>query len=647
MSNNIKIFLPDGSEKSLPANSTGFDLANSIGKGLAKSAVAYKVDETQYDLSDQLKDNAQVSIITIQSEEGLEIMRHTLTAQVLARAIKNLYPKSKLAIGPTIEDGFYYDVESEEVISSDDLIKIEDEMKNIIKTKSLLTKKLVSKSEALKIFKEKKEPFKETIINESNQKNDFQLYYQDNEEFVDLCRGPHLPNLGFIGSFKLTKVSGAYWKGDSKNTMLTRIYGTAFNSDKDLQKHLNEVEEALKRDHRKLGREMDLFHFQDEAPGMVFWHPKGWTIYRKLRNFVRKKLQDNNYIEVNTPQVIDRKLWESSGHWDKYRENMFITEIDEDHANEKRVNALKPMNCPGHVQIYNQGIKSHKDLPLKYAEFGLCHRYEPSGTMHGLMRVRAFTQDDGHIFCTENQIESETGLFIEFLSKLYADLGFNDFEIKLSTRPEMRVGSDEIWDKAEEALETAIKNLGYPYRIDEGDGAFYGPKLDFVLTDAIGRDWQCGTFQLDFNLAERLDAQYVGEDGNKHHPVMIHRAILGSFERFIGILIENYAGKLPLWLAPIQIMIMTVTDSAIEYATDFQKKLKDNNIRAELDCRNEKIGYKIREHSNSKIQFMAVIGKEEIKHKKISIRDLMTNETKEYSLENSIDELKDLCSEPN
>ena len=574
-------------------------------------------------------------------------MRHTLTAQVLARAIKNLYPKSKLAIGPTIEDGFYYDVESEEVISSDDLIKIEDEMKNIIKTKSLLTKKLVSKSEALKIFKEKKEPFKETIINESNQKNDFQLYYQDNEEFVDLCRGPHLPNLGFIGSFKLTKVSGAYWKGDSKNTMLTRIYGTAFNSDKDLQKHLNEVEEALKRDHRKLGREMDLFHFQDEAPGMVFWHPKGWTIYRKLRNFVRKKLQDNNYIEVNTPQVIDRKLWESSGHWDKYRENMFITEIDEDHANEKRVNALKPMNCPGHVQIYNQGIKSHKDLPLKYAEFGLCHRYEPSGTMHGLMRVRAFTQDDGHIFCTENQIESETGLFIEFLSKLYADLGFNDFEIKLSTRPEMRVGSDEIWDKAEEALETAIKNLGYPYRIDEGDGAFYGPKLDFVLTDAIGRDWQCGTFQLDFNLAERLDAQYVGEDGNKHHPVMIHRAILGSFERFIGILIENYAGKLPLWLAPIQIMIMTVTDSAIEYATDFQKKLKDNNIRAELDCRNEKIGYKIREHSNSKIQFMAVIGKEEIKHKKISIRDLMTNETKEYSLENSIDELKDLCSEPN
>ena len=647
MSNNIKIFLPDGSEKFLPPNSNGFDLANSIGKGLAKSAVAYKVDNTQYDLCDRLEDEAQVSIITIQSEEGLEIMRHTLAAQVLARAIKNLYPKSKLAIGPTIEDGFYYDVESHEVISSDDLTKIEDEMKNIIKNKSLLTKKLVSKSEALEIFKQKKEPFKEAIINESEQKNDFQLYYQDNEEFVDLCRGPHLPNLGFIGSFKLTKVSGAYWKGDSKNTMLTRIYGTAFNTDKDLQKHLNEVEEALKRDHRKLGREMDLFHFQDEAPGMVFWHPRGWTIYRQLRNFVRRRLQDNNYIEVSTPLVIDRKLWESSGHWDKYRENMFITEIDEDHANEKRVNALKPMNCPGHVQIYNQGIKSHKDLPLKYAEFGLCHRYEPSGTMHGLMRVRAFTQDDGHIFCTENQIESETGLFIEFLSNTYADLGFNDFEIKLSTRPKIRVGSDAIWDKAEEALETAIKNLGYPYRIDAGDGAFYGPKLDFVLTDAIGRDWQCGTFQLDFNLAERLDAQYVGEDGNKHHPVMIHRAILGSFERFIGILIENYAGKLPIWLAPIQIMIMTVTDSAIEYATEFQKKLKDNNIRAELDCRNEKIGYKIREHSNAKIQLMAVIGKEEIKNKKISIRDLLTNETKEYSLKNSIDELKGICKEPN
>ena len=647
MSNNIKIFLPDGSEKFLPPNSNGFDLANSIGKGLAKSAVAYKVDNTQYDLSDRLENEAQVSIITIQSEEGLEIMRHTLAAQVLARAIKNLYPKSKLAIGPTIEDGFYYDVESHEVISSDDLTKIEDEMKNIIKNKSLLTKKLVSKSEALEIFKQKKEPFKEAIINESEQKNDFQLYYQDNEEFVDLCRGPHLPNLGFIGSFKLTKVSGAYWKGDSKNNMLTRIYGTAFNTDKDLQKHLKEVEEALKRDHRKLGREMDLFHFQDEAPGMVFWHPRGWTIYRQLRNFVRKRLQDNNYIEVSTPLVIDRKLWESSGHWDKYRENMFITEIDEDHANEKRVNALKPMNCPGHVQIYNQGIKSHKDLPLKYAEFGLCHRYEPSGTMHGLMRVRAFTQDDGHIFCTENQIESETGLFIEFLSNIYADLGFNDFEIKLSTRPEIRVGSDAIWDKAEEALETAIKNLGYPYRIDAGDGAFYGPKLDFVLTDAIGRDWQCGTFQLDFNLAERLDAQYVGEDGNKHHPVMIHRAILGSFERFIGILIENYAGKLPIWLAPIQIIIMTVTDSAIEYATEFQKKLKDINIRAELDCRNEKIGYKIREHSNAKIQLMAVIGKEEINNKKISIRDLLTNETKEYSLKNSIDELKGICKEPN
>ena len=458
----MNIVLPDKSSRELPAESTGFDLAKDIGPGLAKSAIAVVVDGIQKDLNDVLNDKSEVSIITIDSKEGIDIMRHTLTAQVLAKAVKNLYPESKLAIGPTIENGFYYDVECSETISIDDLDKIEREMHNIIKSESSITKKLLSKKEALKVFKSLDESYKEEIINESDQDDDFQLYYQD-DDFVDLCRGPHLPSLGFIGSFKLTKVSGAYWKGDANNKMLTRIYGTAWNTDKDLNKYLNTLEEAEKRDHRKLGKEMDLFHFQDEAPGMVFWHPDGWTIYRNLRNFVRSRLQDSGYIEVNTPQVIDRKLWEASGHWDKYRENMFITEVDEEHANEKRINALKPMNCPGHVQIYNQGIKSYKDLPLKYAEFGLCHRYEPSGTMHGLMRVRAFTQDDGHIFCTENQIESETGLFIEFLSSLYADLGFKDFDIKLSTRPEMRVGTDEIWDKAEEALEAAIKNLGYPY----------------------------------------------------------------------------------------------------------------------------------------------------------------------------------------
>ena len=634
----MNIVLPDKSSRELPAESTGYDLAKDIGPGLAKSAIAVVVDGIQKDLNDVLEDKSEVSIITIDSKEGIDIMRHTLTAQVLAKAVKNLYPESKLAIGPTIENGFYYDVECSETISIDDLDKIEREMHKIIKSESSITKKLLSKKEALKVFKSLDESYKEEIINESDQEDDFQLYYQD-DDFVDLCRGPHLPSLSFIGSFKLTKVSGAYWKGDANNKMLTRIYGTAWNTDKDLNKYLNTLEEAEKRDHRKLGKEMDLFHFQDEAPGMVFWHPDGWTIYRNLRNFVRSRLQDSGYIEVNTPQVIDRKLWEASGHWDKYRENMFITEVDEEHANEKRINALKPMNCPGHVQIYNQGIKSYKDLPLKYAEFGLCHRYEPSGTMHGLMRVRAFTQDDGHIFCTENQIESETGLFIEFLSSLYADLGFKDFDIKLSTRPEMRVGTDEIWDKAEEALEAAIKNLGYPYRIDEGDGAFYGPKLDFVLTDAIGREWQCGTFQLDFNLAERLDAQYVGEDGKKHHPVMIHRAVLGSFERFIGILIENYAGKFPFWLAPQQVVIASIISDVNDYSVEIMNLLKKQGIRAEVDLRNEKISYKVREHSSKKVPIILAIGKNEMNDKTVSIRRIGSKDTNVLQLEDAINEI--------
>ena len=635
----MKLTLPDKSIRELENGSTGYDLAKDIGPGLAKAAIAITVNGEQRDLLDPITDDSDISIITIDSEAGLEIMRHTLTAQVLAKALKNLYPQSKLAIGPTIDNGFYYDVETEQAISIDDLQKIENEMHQIIKKKSVITKKLEPKKEALKIFEALNEPYKQEIINDSDQGDDFQLYYQDDEEFVDLCRGPHLPNLSFIGAFKLTKVSGAYWKGDSNNTMLTRIYGTAWNNEKDLNNYLDNLEEAQKRDHRKLGKEMDLFHFQDEAPGMVFWHPNGWAIYRKLRNFVRKRLEDSGYIEVNTPQVIDRKLWEASGHWDKYRENMFITEIDEEHANEKRVNALKPMNCPGHVQIYNQGIKSYKDLPLKYAEFGLCHRYERSGTMHGLMRVRAFTQDDGHIFCTDDQIESETGLFIEFLSSLYSDLGFDNFDIKLSTRPEMRVGSDEIWDKAEEALEAAIKNLGYPYRIDEGDGAFYGPKLDFVLTDAIGREWQCGTFQLDFNLAERLDAEYVGEDGKKHNPVMIHRAVLGSFERFIGILIENYAGKLPLWLAPQQVVVASIVSDANDYVLEIQKKLREKNIKCEVDLRNEKISYKVREHSVKKVPIIFAIGKKEMSENTVSVRRIGNNENEVLDLDKAINEI--------
>ena len=632
----MKLTLPDNSVRELEKGSNGYDLAKDIGPGLAKAAIAVTVNGEQRDLLDSINDDSDISIITIDSDAGLEIMRHTLTAQVLAKALKNLYPKSKLAIGPTIDDGFYYDVETDQAISIDDLQKIEVEMHSIIKKKTLITKKLKSKKEALQIFKSLDEPYKQEIINDSDQDDDFQLYYQHDEDFVDLCKGPHLPNLGFIGAFKLTKVSGAYWKGDSNNTMLTRIYGTAWNNEKDLKNYLDNLEEAQKRDHRKLGKEMNLFHFQDEAPGMVFWHPYGWTIYRQLQNYVRERLEENNYLEINTPSVVDRKLWEASGHWDKYRENMFITEIDEEHANEKRVNALKPMNCPCHVQIYNQGIKSYRDLPLRYAEFGSCHRYEPSGTMHGLMRVRGFTQDDGHIFCTEDQIESETAKFIELLSRVYGDLGFESFDIKLSTRPEVRVGSDEVWDKAESSLESAIEKLGHDFEIVPGEGAFYGPKLDFVLTDAIGREWQCGTFQADFNLPERLKAEFVGEDGKKYHPVMIHRAVLGSFERFIGILIENYAGKLPVWLAPQQVVVASIVSDANDYALEIQKKLRANNIRCELDLRNEKISYKVREHSLKKVPFIFAIGKKEMSDNTVSVRRIGSNDNDVLDIETAI-----------
>ena len=557
---NIDITLPDGSKKTLPKGSNGFDLAKSIGPGLAKDAVAVVVNNEQRDLSDELSNNSEVSIITIKSNEGLEIMRHTLAAQVLASAIKNLYPDAKLAIGPTIEDGFYYDFLPTKPISIDDLPKIENEMKSIIGESTQIVKTYHSKNDAIAMFDNLEEGFKAEIINDSDQTDNFQIYAQDNSDFIDLCRGPHLPNLSLIGEFKLTKVSGAYWRGDSEKPMLTRIYGTAWNNKKDLTKYLERLEKAEEVDHRKLGKEMDLFHFQEEAPGMVFWHPKGWTIYTQLQHYVREMQKQAGYREVNTPEVVDRKLWEKSGHWDKYRENMFITEIDEEHANEKRTNALKPMNCPNHVQIYNQGIKSYRDLPFRLSEFGKCHRYEASGTMHGLMRVRGFTQDDAHIFCTEDQIESETKNFIDLLSKMYSDLGFSDFKIKLSTRPEKRIGSDASWDKSEKALQDAIEKLKLPYTIDEGDGAFYGPKLDFVLTDAIGRKWQCGTLQVDFNLPGRFDSTFVGADGSKHTPVLLHRAALGSFERFIGILLENYEGKLPLWLSPTQTVIAAITD---------------------------------------------------------------------------------------
>ena len=642
----MNITLPDGSVRELNEGSTGLDLALDIGPGLAKAAIAVSVNGEQKDLSDPINEDSEVSIITIDSSEGLEIMRHTLTAQVLARAVKNLYPGTKLAIGPTITDGFYYDFEFKNPISPDDLHKIEKEMKKIIDSKSSITKVLYSKEDAIEIFKKNNETYKESIIQESDQVDNFQLYYQDNNEFVDLCRGPHLPNLKQIGSFKLTKLAGAYWKGDSKNKMLTRIYGTAWKNDKDLNSYLHSIEEAEKRDHRKLGKEMKLFHFQEEAPGMVFWHPNGWTIYRLLQDYIRNKLQEYDYQEINTPQVVDRKLWEASGHWDKYRENMFITEIDEEHANEKRTNALKPMNCPCHVQVYNQGLKSYRDLPLRYAEFGSCHRYEASGTMHGLMRVRGFTQDDGHIFCTEEQIESETKLFIKLLSDIYKDLGFDKFDIKLSTRPETRVGSDEVWDRAENALESAIKKLDLPYEIQEGDGAFYGPKLDFVLTDAIGREWQCGTFQADFNLPDRLDAEFVGEDGQKHIPVMIHRAVLGSFERFIGVLIENYSGKLPFWLAPLQVAVATIISDVDDYAKEIIEALENAGIRCHSDLRNEKISYKVREHSAAKIPMIMAIGAREKESKTVSIRRIGSDKTESMGFDEALKVLTAQNSNP-
>ena len=642
---NINVTLPDGSSKELPANSNGLDLAKSIGAGLAKDAIAVVIDDEQKDLSDSLTDGSKVSIITIKSPEGLEIMRHTLAAQVLASAVKELFPNAKLAIGPTIEDGFYYDFFGVS-ISIDDLPKIEKKMHEIIANKSTITKTYHSKKESLALFDELDESFKAEIINDSDQKDNFQIYTQETSGFIDLCRGPHLPSLDKVGAFKLTKVSGAYWRGDSDKPMLTRIYGTAWNSEKDLKKYLDKLEKAEEIDHRKLGKDMDLFHFQEEAPGMVFWHPKGWTIYTQLQQYVREKQKKAGYFEVNTPEVVDRKLWEKSGHWDKYRENMFITEIDEEHANEKRTNALKPMNCPNHVQIYNQGIKSYRDLPFRLSEFGKCHRYEASGTMHGLMRVRGFTQDDAHIFCTEDQIESETKNFIDLLSSMYNDLGFKDFKIKLSTRPEKRIGSDSSWDKAEKALEDAIEKLKLPYVIDEGDGAFYGPKLDFVLTDAIGRKWQCGTLQVDFNLPGRFDSTFIGKDGLKHTPVLLHRAALGSFERFIGILLENYEGKLPLWLSPHQVVIAAITDEANEYAEKLCLMLQNNKIRAEVDIRNEQISYKVREHSLKKIPYIVAVGKNEIANNSVSVRKLGENKNIVMSVDEFTDEIHSLSKNP-
>ncbi len=613
----INITLPDNSIKSFENPISIEDLSKSIGSGLAKATVAGKVNGNLVDAVDLLDSDCSVEIIRDQDKEGIEIIRHSC-AHLFGHALKQFFPEAKMAIGPIIENGFYYDIDLDHSLSQEDLEKIEKRMKDLAKTKYRVIKKVVPKKEAVKIFKQREEPYKLEILKEIKDEETVGLYFH--EEYIDMCRGPHVNSMTHLKAFKLTHVAGAYWRGDSKNKMLQRIYGTAWNSEKELKKYLNNIAEASKRDHRKLGQKYDLFHFQEEAPGMVFWHPKGWTIFRILEDYIRDKQIKAGYQEIKTPQVVDRKLWEKSGHWDKYRENMYITEIDEEHANEKRVNALKPMNCPCHVQVYNQGIKSYRDLPIRLAEFGSCNRYEASGTLHGLMRVRQMTQDDGHIFCTEDQIEEEAKNFINLLSEIYSDLGFKKYDIKLSTRPEVRVGSDKVWDKAESALENAIKKLNLSYKISEGDGAFYGPKLDFVLTDALDREWQCGTFQADFNLPERLEANFVGEDGERHRPVMMHRAILGSFERFIGILIEESDGNFPLWLSPIQVVIMNISDKHAKNTKEIAKKLKSKGFRVKLDLRNEKITYKIRDHSMQRIPFQLVVGDKEIENNTVSVR---------------------------
>ena len=614
----LTITLPDNSKKVFDEPVSIEDVAANIGKGLLKATVAGKIDGVLKDGTDLIQQDCSLEIVRNVDPEGIEIIRHSC-AHLFGHALKQLFPEAKMAIGPVIDDGFYYDIDLENKLTEEDLREIENRMRELASSEYSVIKKVVSRKEAKKVFKDRKEDYKLKIIDEIPEDEIIALYFH--EEYVDMCKGPHVTSMRHLKSFKLLNISGAYWRGDSKGKMLQRIYGTAWNTEKELNLYLSNIEEASKRDHRKLGQKYDLFHFQEEAPGMVFWHPKGWTIFRILEDYIREKLKTSGYEEIKTPEVVDRKLWEKSGHWDKYRENMYITEIDEEHANEKRVNALKPMSCPCHVQVYNQGLKSYRDLPIRYSEFGSCHRYEPSGTLHGLMRVRQMTQDDGHIFCSEDQIEDEAGSFINILSNIYKELGFDKLDIKLSTRPEQRVGTDEIWDKAEQALEAAINSQGISYEIAEGDGAFYGPKIDFVLTDSLNREWQCGTLQADFNMPERLDASYVGKDGERHIPVMLHRAFLGSFERFIGILIEQYAGDFPVWLAPIQAVAINISEKHAKKTNEITNILKNKGFRVNSDLRNEKIAYKIRHHSMQKVPFIIVLGDKEIESSTLAIRD--------------------------
>ena len=629
----MQITLPDGSIKTFDGPITGFDVAESIGPGLLKAAVAIEVNGNEQDLSVPIQDDAAVSILTVRNPAGLDVMRHTIAAQVLARATRELYPGSKLAIGPTIENGFYYDVEFDRPLSEDELPKIEEKMKAIIAEKNPIEMRLTPREEAIQIFRDRNEPYKVEIIEGTADQDAFQLYFQEGTDFVDLCRGPHLPNLGQVGSFKLTKVAGAYWRGDSNNKMLTRIYGTAWGDKKQLKRHLRAIEEAEKRDHRKLGAQLDLFHLQEEAIGQVFWHHNGWVLFLKLQEYIREKLRQLNYQEVNTPLIISNEMCKKSGHWDKFgTSNMFITEAYDSPA------ALKPMNCPCHVQIFRQGIKSYRDLPLRMSEFGTCMRHETRGALHGIMRVASMTQDDAHVFCTPEQIESEVIILCELIKEIYSEFGFDPPTVKFSDRPEQRVGSDEVWDAAEAALRNACDAGGLEWTLNPGEGAFYGPKLEFVLRDCLGRHWQCGTVQLDFNLAGRLDAQYVGEDGQRHAPVMIHRAMLGSLERFTGILIEHFAGSFPLWMSPTQIVLTGISETQNDAVKAAEKRFFDRGFRVKSDLRNEKVNLKVREHSLQKVPFIGVIGGREVENDTVTIRRFGNKQAKTFA----IDELMDL-----
>ncbi len=607
----IHITLPDGSQRAFPGPVSVAEVAASIGSGLAKAALAGKVDGKLVDTSYLIAADAGLAIVTAKDADGLEVIRHS-TAHLLAYAVKDLFPEVQVTIGPVIEHGFFYDFSYRRPFTPEDLVAIEKRMAELAAKDEAVVRRVLPRDDAVAYFNGMGEHYKAEIIASIPAGEDVSLYREG--AFEDLCRGPHVPSTGKLKHFKLMKVAGAYWRGDHRNEMLQRIYGTAWATKEDLQQHLTMLEEAEKRDHRKLGRELDLFHIDDHAPGLVFWHPKGWTLWQGVEQYMRRVYQDNGYMEVKGPQIIDKSLWEKTGHWDKYRENMFVTE------SEKREYALKPMNCPGHILIYKQGIKSYRDLPLRYGEFGNCHRNEPSGGLHGIMRVRGFTQDDGHIFCTEDQILQECVNYTALLQKVYADFGFHNIIYKVATRPKERIGSDAIWDKAEAALIESLDASGCSYEIAPGDGAFYGPKIEYTLKDAIGRQWQCGTMQVDFSMPERLDAEYVGEDGARHRPVMLHRAIVGSLERFIGILIEESAGALPAWLAPVQVVVLNITDAQAEYARSVAKSLQNQGLRAELDLRNEKITYKIREHSMQKLPYLLVVGDKEMAAGAVAVR---------------------------